>query len=237
MANKRHDEIVSMIEDFIKGGELSAGDRIPSERFLAEKFHVSRNTVREAIKALAEKAVVVSKRGAGTFVAEGALSCMIDGVTRKKRRIREIIELRSLLEPQIAALAASRIDDEALRELEEVLRVQTEAVSKGRDKVSLDEQFHRIIVRSTGNGVLLDIYDTVHDVLAESRVSELQSEERSIMSLDYHQQIFNALKQKSPADAARHMQQHMEQVEQNLAHMEMEEEQHPEKHTAVKKSG
>jgi len=234
MTKKRHDEIVSLIEDLIKGGELSAGDRIPSERFLAEKFRVSRNTVREAIKALAEKAVVVSKRGAGTFVAEGALSCMIDGVTRKKRRIKEIIELRSMLEPQIAALAASRIDDEALAELEEILRVQTDAVAKGSDRASFDERFHRIIVRATGNGVLLDIYDTVHDVLAESRVSELQSQQRSVMSLDYHQLIFEALKRKSPADAARHMQEHMEQVEQNLAHLE--EERRLEKFTAIKKT-
>ncbi|WP_136797211.1 MULTISPECIES: FadR/GntR family transcriptional regulator [Desulfosediminicola] len=234
MTQKRHDEIVSLIEDLIRTGELAAGDRIPSERYLAEKYQVSRNTVREAIKALAEKAVVVSRRGAGTFVAEGALSCMIDGVTRKKRRINEIIELRSMLEPQIAALAANRIDDQTLKELEEILNVQAEAVASGRDRASYDEQFHRLLVRATGNGVLLDIYDTVHDVLAESRVNELQSQERSVMSLGYHQQIFDALQRKSSADAARHMQEHMVQVEQNLAHLT--EERPQDKFTAIKKT-
>lgn len=219
MNNKRHDQIVGRIEDLIKSGQLKAGDRIPPERDLAKKYQVSRNTVREAIKALAEKAVVVSRRGAGTYVAEGALSCMIDGVTRRRRRLQEIFELRKILEPQIAQLAAQRISDETISALEEVVQRQQEAYEAGKDQVELDERFHRLVVYATNNSVILDVYETLHEVLAESRIRELQSPERNRRSLDNHRKLIHALREKSPDDAAEIMRQHMVQVTKNLEHL------------------
>lgn len=218
MYNKRHDEIVGMIEDFIKSGKLKAGDRIPSERFLAEKYRVSRNTVREAIKALAEKAVVISKRGAGTFVAEGALNCMVDAVTRQHLRLKEIFELRMILEPQIARLAANRIAEDDLLALEEVVTAQQAALDSGINNVELDEKFHRLIVKGAGNSVISDIYETLHDVLAESRVRELQSKKRNTLSLESHINIIRAFREKAPEKAAECMHEHMEQVKKNLEH-------------------
>lgn len=219
MNNKRHDEIVTLIENLIKNGKLKAGERLPSERYLAEEFKVSRNTVREAIKALAEKAVVISRRGAGTYIAEGALSCMIDGVTRRHLRLQEVFELRKILEPQIAALAAQRISNETLASLEEVVQQQKIALATGRDQVDLDEHFHRLIVKASGNSILIDVYETLHDVLAESRIRELQTQERNTRSLESHRKLIRALKQKAPERAAEIMRQHMLQVEKNLEHM------------------
>lgn len=216
MHKKRHDQIVSLIEDLIKRGQLKAGERIPPERDLAEKFRVSRNTVREAIKALAEKAVVVSRRGAGTYVAEGALGCMIDGVTRRRRRLEEIFELRKILEPQLARLAAQRITHSCLAALEEIIGEQHQALASGRSQVELDERFHRLIVKATENSVLCEVYETLHGVLAESRIRELQSPERNKCSLDHHLRLLGALKNHAPEEAAQLMQHHMEQIEKNL---------------------
>lgn len=216
MYNKRHDEIVGLIEDLIKSGKLKAGEKIPPERDLAETFNVSRNTVREAIKALAEKAVLISRRGAGTFVAEGALACMIDGAARRHSRLREIFELRKILEPQIARLAADRITNEVLTKLDEVLAQQQEAFASDRDQVELDECFHRLIARATGNNLLFEVYETLHDVLAKSRVRELQNPERNSRSLEHHIRIVNALRGRAPEGAEEMMRRHMEQVEKNL---------------------
>lgn len=216
MYNKRHDTTVGLIEDLIKGGKLKAGERIPPERDLAERFNVSRNTVREAIKALAEKAVLISRRGAGTFVAEGALACMIDGAARRQHRLREIFELRKILEPQIARLAADRITVNDLAALEVVLLQQQKSFAAGRDQVELDERLHRLIARATGNSLLFEVYETLHEVLAESRVRELQNPERNSRSLEHHTRIVNALRGRDPKEAEEMMRRHMEQVEKNL---------------------
>ncbi|WP_136808878.1 FadR/GntR family transcriptional regulator [Desulfosediminicola flagellatus] len=214
--NKRHDEIVGMIEEFIKSGNFKVGDRIPSERFLAEKFQVSRNTVREAIKSLTEKAVVTSRRGAGTYIAEGAFNCMIEAVTRQNLRLKEIFELRKILEPQIARLAAERISDEHIKEIDTIVKAQQTAFASGKNSSEMDETFHRLIVKATGNSVLSDIYETLHDVLAESRAHTLQTTERNKLSLESHKNLAWALKQRSPDIVEELMREHMEQVEKNL---------------------
>lgn len=219
MNKKMHDEIVDQIEALIKNGRIKAGDRLPAERDLAEQFEVSRNTIREAIKALAEKAVVVSRRGSGTYVAEGALNCMIDGLTRRTHRLKEIFELRKILEPQIARLAAQRITPVTIAALEEVVQQQHETLATCRNQVELDERFHRLVVQATGNSVLSNVYETLHEVLAESRIRELQSMERNRSSLDHHLQLVRALKKHDPDEAAELMHQHMEQVEKNLDHL------------------
>lgn len=216
MSRHRHDEIVQMIEELIRSGELRPGDRLPAERHLAESCTVSRNTIREAIKVMTEKGVVVSRRGAGTYVAEGALACIIDGVTRRRRRLREVFELRKMLEPQIAALAAQRITAAELAELDKVLSRQRRAVEHGRDQVELDEHFHRLLAGAADNSLLVDVYETLHEVLAESRVRELQSPERNRLSLTHHEKIAGALHEHAPEQAAEMMRLHMEQVEKNL---------------------
>ncbi|MBM9615217.1 FadR family transcriptional regulator [Desulfobulbus rhabdoformis] len=216
MDNKRHDEIVSQIEGLIKNGQLKAGERLPAERFLAEKFQVSRNTVREAIKALAESGIVASRRGSGTFVAEGALRHIVEGASRQRTRLNEIFELRKIFEPQIAALAAKRITREQLAELGQVLEEQAKAKESGVNEVELDERFHHLIAQATGNRALLDLYETLSGILGESRISELQSKERYLNSIDNHKKILKALSCQSEKEAAQCMRRHMDQVEQNL---------------------
>ncbi len=221
--SKRHEEIVGMIEDFIKSGKFKVGERIPSERFLAEKFKVSRNTIREAIKTLAEKAVVTSRRGAGTYIAEGALNCILDAVTRQNLRLKEIFELRKILEPQIARLAAERISDENIDEIEKIISAQQKAFSAKKSTAELDENFHRLIVAAAGNSILADIYETLHDVLAESREHKFQSTERNKISLESHKNLAWALKQRSPDIAEELMREHMDQVEKNLIDTDQQE--------------
>lgn len=216
MSRHRHDEIIQMIENLIRSGELRPGDRLPAERHLAESCGVSRNTIREAIKVMTEKGVVVSRRGAGTYVAEGALACIIDSVARKRKRLQEVFELRKILEPQIAALAAQRITAPDLTELENVIWHQRKAVEHGHDQVELDERFHHLIAKAARNSLLADVYETLHEVLAESRVRELQNVERSRLSLSHHEKIARALHEHAPERAAEMMRQHMEQVEKKL---------------------
>jgi GntR family transcriptional regulator, transcriptional repressor for pyruvate dehydrogenase complex len=219
MTTQRHLEIIRLLEATIRSGSLPPGERLPAERQLAKEYQVSRNTVREAIKALAEKGVLVSRRGAGTYVAPDALGCLVEGAARRHRRLREVFELRKILEPQIAALAAARITQPQVAEIETVLFRQQEAIATGHDQVTLDERFHRLIAEASGNSVLCEVYTTLHGVLAESRVEELQSPERNRASLAHHTAIVAALRERLPERAAELMRSHMEQVERNLEHL------------------
>ena len=216
MQKIRHDQVVRKIEEFITCGQFEAGERIPPERDLAERFKVSRNTVREAIKALAEKGVLVSRRGAGTFVSQGALACIAHGFTRRHKRLTDIFELRNLLGPQIARLAAKRITPEQVRALKDNVQLQKENLEDRKIQATLDDQFHSQIVQAAGNMVLSELYDALHGALAESRSLELQSYARNVRSMEYHGKLAAALEEHAESKAADIMRKHMQQVEANF---------------------
>src|SRR6202521_1608680 len=124
--SRLYEQIIEQIEGSILAGELKAGDQLPAERELAQRFGVSRTAVREAVKALREKGLVEAYSGRGTFITNGtsqairqSLDLMIkigqpDGCTH-------LAEVRLILEPEIAALAATRIQEQHLALMREAV--------------------------------------------------------------------------------------------------------------------
>src|SRR5689334_24400918 len=115
--SRLYEQIVQQIEETILKGDLKPGDQLPAERDLAQRFGVSRTAVREAVKALREKGLVEAYTGRGTFVTNGrsqvirhSLDLMLK--INQQEGLLHLAELRSILEPEIAALAASRIDEQ-----------------------------------------------------------------------------------------------------------------------------
>src|SRR6202046_3097590 len=110
------EQIVQQVEDSILKGQLKPGDQLPAERDLAQRFGVSRTAVREAVKTLREKGLVEAYSGRGTFVTNGTSQAMrqsLDLMIRinPQEGLSNLAELRLVLEPEIAGLAASRIDE------------------------------------------------------------------------------------------------------------------------------
>ena len=105
-----HEEIVGQIRTLIDEGELKSGDKLPPERRLAELFGVSRHCLREAIRALEQQRIVTCRLGDGTYVLSGSEENLIEPfaevIEQRREKLREILELRRLIEPQIASLAA-----------------------------------------------------------------------------------------------------------------------------------
>ena len=211
-----HQNIVRTIEKLIRNGGLKPGERLPAERQMAYSYGVSRNTIREAIKVLTENGIVTSRRGAGTFVAADGLGALLANVEKSQQRLREIFELRRLLEPQIAALAARRITDDQLDELAGIVHMQQSGSASGAEQAALDERFHRLIARAAGNSLLGELYDKLQELVAESRSEDLQNRTRSQLSHSHHAQLVSALRQRSPEAAASLMHRHMEAVEHSL---------------------
>ena len=213
---KVYEEVVRQIEELIASGALRDGDRLPPERELAQLFKVSRNSVREAVFALENRGLVVSKVGAGTFV-RGAEQDLIDPLARaieqQRQRLHEIFEFRLLLEPQIIGLAALHISGEQLQELEVLVAAQEARIAEGLPWGDLDSRFLRLIVQASGNQVLCKVFQQLDAILDEVRDETLQTASRARESLATHQRIVDALRRGDPEAASREMEDHLIGVE------------------------
>lgn len=210
---RTYEEITSRLQTLVENDGLKPGDRLPPERQLAIMFGVSRNSVREAIKSLEQHGMLVSKPGAGTFIAangKGNLaSALEDAFARERHRLNDIFELRLLLEPQIAHLAAQRISLSELEELRKLIEEYEKNLQDGLPVFFLDQAFHDAIAAATGNQSLMLLMEQMHDLLDESRDDALQSPTRSANSLHDHIKILSALSDRDPDRARYAMHEHL----------------------------
>ncbi len=213
-----YEQIVSRIQDMIRSGELKPGDRLPSERDMAQKFRVSRNSVREAIRALAESGMVESRRGDGTYLCATDTAILVDSlahaIQNQKHRLRDIFDFRRLVEPHIAELAARHITDEELAQLKVMVCDQDRRILAGEDGADMDMAFHLLLARISGNRIMHDVLQALHTMLMESRSEFLQTEARKRTSVTAHLRLIDALEKRDPDAARDAMKTHLEKIEQ-----------------------
>src|ERR1700761_4840012 len=123
-----YEQIVQQIEQSIVKGDLKPGDQLPAERELAQRFGVSRTAVREAVKALREKGLVEAYSGRGTFITDGTTQAVrqsLDLMVKigQPEGSTHLAEVRAILEPEIAALAAARIQEPELATMREAVSI------------------------------------------------------------------------------------------------------------------
>ena len=215
-----HEEVVSQVHELIKEGRFKAGDQLPSERELAETFKVSRTSVREALRALETQGLVISKTGMGNFVADLPIESLVAPLARmlieEKNALADVFELRKLIEPQIASLAAERASAEDVERMKLLLKKQREQVERGATGVDADTEFHFAIGRATQNHAIEKLVSGLLDVLSHSREESLQTSGRRQASIDSHLAIVAAIEKHNQAKAREAMRHHIEQVEQNV---------------------
>lgn len=210
-----YEEIREYIGEMIRKGELREGDKLPAERKLSQKFQVSRNSVREALRSLAEMGMVESRHGDGTYVRSLSDSDWADlnrVLQGKGKRLGEIFQFRRILEPQIAALAARHVTRKEIDRLKVMVFEQERRIMEGKDDSDLDAEFHLALARATKNTVIVDVIQTLDHVLNESRSVALQSEERRRASLRTHILIVDALEKHDPERAMDTMDFHLTEV-------------------------
>jgi GntR family transcriptional regulator, transcriptional repressor for pyruvate dehydrogenase complex len=208
------------IQELIHKGELRVGDKLPPERKLAETFKVSRNSVREAIRALAEKNILRSRRGDGTYILASDESTVTDSLRQavqgQRKRIEEIFEFRRLLEPQIAFLAARNMSRKEIDRLKILVVDQERRIMAGRDDADLDVAFHLLVAGATGNSVIHEVAKTLSHILGETRSEALQSEERRQASVRTHILIIDALERGDGEGAREAMHRHLAEIERTV---------------------
>jgi GntR family transcriptional repressor for pyruvate dehydrogenase complex len=215
-----HEEVFSQIHELIREGRFKARDQLPSERELAETFKVSRTSVREALRALESQGLIVSRTGMGNFVADLPLESLVGPLARllidEKKALADVFEMRKLIEPHIAALAAERATRKDISRLKEIVAKQSAAVARGETGVEADAELHFAIGRATRNQALQKLVSGLMEMLSRSREESLQTHERRESSIDAHRRIIAAIEKHEKARARGEMLRHIEQVEENV---------------------
>src|SRR5258708_22339574 len=182
-----YEHIVEQIHALIREGRGARGDQIPRERELAERFRVSRTSVREALRALEMQGVIESRQGGGTFIrtadTEALVPPLAAAILRGQRELAEVLEVRELIEPGIARLAATRATAEHITELESWLDRQRDCILNGRPFVDEDTAFHYTLARAADNHTLLPLPKAGPDLLRAPRQSYLHVPDRPQTSL------------------------------------------------------
>jgi GntR family transcriptional repressor for pyruvate dehydrogenase complex len=212
-----YEDIVLQFHSLIRRGVLQHGTRLPSERLLAEQLKVSRSSVREAIRSLELQGLVVSRRGSGTFIntdnLDSVVALIATTLSSGGETLRDIFEVRHLMEPQIAAVAAQRADQEEVRHLGNILEEQRKQISEGETGVDADTAFHFALASATHNRALLKVVSAVEDILRLSRDQYLQEPGRPRRSLASHRRILEMLRAGDAEGARQAMEQHLTSVE------------------------
>lgn len=197
------EQVTKQIEDLIHQNYWQVGEKLPPEKELMEQFDVSRNTLREAIRALVHVGLLETKQGSGTIVLSSSVFGAVLTKYIEQRSLLHIVEVRMALESEAASLAAERRTDDHLSKMEKNLQA-CEIAFKQNDLaayLTADIRFHQAIVEASENSLLIDLYSTFSDSLyysVEQNISDLQTnqDEQKI-----HEQLFYAIKEQQVTKA------------------------------------
>jgi GntR family transcriptional repressor for pyruvate dehydrogenase complex len=215
-----YEQVLRQIQEQIATGRLKPGDKLPPERDLAERFRVSRSSVRDAIQALQVMRLVRSRQGGGTLVceisAESLVSPLSQALAGREGLVAELIEARKMIEPPLAARAAENATEEEIARLEELLRRQAEKTRRGEPVIEEDSELHYTIALAARNSVVRRMVDLLMDLLRESRERGMQVPGRPARSLAGHTRVVAAIRRRDPRGAHAAMLRHIREIEQIL---------------------
>lgn len=208
-----YEQLVSRITEHIDETGLKVGDRLPSERELADRLQVSRSSVKQAILVLEVQGVLESRHGGGTFLVHraGAVET-IDALLDRRVRLPDILEAREAIEEKAAELAAGRRTDDELLDMANALEDMAREIASDRRGEDADQAFHLAVIAASGNSLLMRFYTQISSDIAESRTESLRQPGRPPQSLSQHQAIYDAISRKDEEGARRAMHVHIQSV-------------------------
>jgi len=213
--NKVYEEVARRLEQLI-AERMKPGDMLPPERELAETFGVSRSSIRDAIRRLELVGMVEPRQGSGTVVRELSADTLINPLTsvlvQKRKLVVELLDVRKMLEPALAARAATHASASDIAEMEEILARQSEKLAQGDAAIEEDNEFHYAIAMASDNSVVLKVLDVLMDLLRETRERSLQVQGGPQKSIAGHRRILAAIKRHDAVAAELAMRRHIEEV-------------------------
>lgn len=189
--------VANYLERDILSGQFEPGERLPSERQLAESLKVSRPIVREALRSLAERNLVEVRPGRGTFVLDpesAAAGNRLDSVYQMSRATpRDLVEARLMLECTAAEMAAERASETDLAVIETAVTMCEESPTI-IERIRYDLSFHLAVARAAHNPVIETMFTSISDLAVELMFRSLSDPQVTKMSLPYHREVLDAIR-------------------------------------------
>ena len=224
-----YESVIEQIMNLIKNDKLKPGDKLPPERELAEKFSISRGSLREAFRVLESKGLIKSKPGGGRFIREIKKDAFIDTeniiLSLEKSSILELLEAREIFEVKIVEFAAERATAEEVKVIEEVFsRVSEEVRTEDKEaeddkKTESDTEFHLAIASASHNFVFVNVIKLHLDLLRDTREKTQQIPGRREGRWREHQAILQAIKEHDSKKAGEAMLKHLRNVREIVVGM------------------
>ncbi len=218
--SRLYEQIVQQIEESVLNGSLKPGDQLPAERELAQRLGVSRTAVREAVKTLREKGLVEAYSGRGTFITNGtsqAARQSFDLMVKvgQQEGSPHLAELRLILEPGIAALAAVRAKEEDVAGMRDAVAVMDRSQKDPGAYIEADLDFHLALAEAAANPLILSLIDSIVGLLREQRIKIFNVEGGPQRGQFHHKRILEAVERHDAEMARSAMRAHLEQVRQD----------------------
>jgi GntR family transcriptional regulator, transcriptional repressor for pyruvate dehydrogenase complex len=209
------EQVAAQLAEQIAEGVWHPGDRLPAETELCATLHIGRSTLREALKSLAYVGLVQMRPGEGTYVLNNS-QLLVDrirtrGNLKNDKELQDVSEARLILETELAAMAAERLEPGDLERLEEILRdMQYCLAREDPEYAALDVDFHLAIAKASKNQLLYELLVPIRTVLQEfiAKSQELPGIKQN--AHEHHAKILAALRQRNPEKARREMRAHLQ---------------------------
>ncbi|HHV65969.1 MAG TPA: FadR family transcriptional regulator [Peptococcaceae bacterium] len=215
--------ILEQIKTFIIQGHLNPGDKLPTEMELADKFQVSRTSVREALSALSLTGILEIRQGEGIFVKKSPSNAVIEPLSfiflLEKNQLQNILEVRKALEIEAADLAAQRRDQEDLEAMLSLIEKMEKDLPEAKNSENIDLSFHLSIAKASKNPLLDRLMNTVQEIISQTlhvtRALWLHSGSTERL-FEEHKEIYLAIAAEDNAKARQLMYEHLVKIEKEL---------------------
>ena len=214
---KVYTKVINDIKEKILNGQLKNGDRLPSEREMAEKLEVSRTSIREAIRVLEIMGLIESKRGSGNYITNSFENSLFEPLSimfmLQEYSTKDIHELRETLEIECCRVASKLISNEDINLLKEIINDMDNSYDE-EESLLLDIRFHNIIVKSSNNPLIINVLKVISQLMdkfiKESRKIILCEENNRKILLNSHKEIVLSLQERNEDRAIISMKNHFD---------------------------
>ncbi|MFT6658676.1 MAG: GntR family transcriptional repressor for pyruvate dehydrogenase complex [Maritalea sp.] len=212
---RAYESVVAKIRSLIEQDKLGPGDILPPERQLSERFKVSRHSLREAIRVMQEQGVLAARQGSGNFIQATSQADLVRalGFSKKsgKRKLFDLFQLREMLEPQIAGLAAENANADQLAIIKNFATLvnETEDFQTGQKH---DQEFHEAIAAATGNELLFNVLREINKSMLPTASTPAERQRRDQVSNAGHRRIIAALEAHDAKAAEAAMRLHIAEI-------------------------
>lgn len=209
------DQIIDAIKKFILEENFKVGDKFYSENQLTQKLNVSRSSVREAVRMLEVKGLVTVKQGKGIYITDvhgDSYEAFREWMRNNESALCEHFEVRLMIDPKAAGCSAEKAEEAEIKEMENILErfISYSKIKNMTNLIKADEEFHKVLAKSTKNRTLYMLMKTMTESLSEGWITSLNIPGRIEKTIIEHRNIIEAIKSRNVENAENAMRTHID---------------------------